>query len=334
MSGDSESTTTSTTGAGSGDTSIRVVVFSGKREDWENWREKFMVKASLRGYEGILLGDDKVPETHDKDGKKKTLKPEEQVIIEANKKGFGDLVLSIDCSTSAGKVAFSMVKGTKTTENPSGNLHAAFIRLKAKFEPNTTPQLVQLTREFHSKKLGRNQDPDIFITNLEALKVKMAELGHNLPDKSLILHVLNSLPEQYELEVKMLEHKMELLKEKNKEIGIEDVRNELNLKYERLKMQVKPTMDHAYYMGTKFKGKCNYCGKYGHKSTECRFRNSNSNKPRNFSNNYSNGASQKFFEKNEKFTKNEGNTQKRENKYCTFCNRKGHDISECRKLKK
>ena len=242
---------TANTGSSSaGDTNIRVVIFSGKREDWENWREKFMVKAAMRNYEGVLMGDDDVPKTHGKDGKKLTLKNDEQLIADANKKGFGDLILSIDCSTSAGKVAFAMVKGTKTVENPGGNLRAAFLRLKAKFEPSTTPQLMQLTREFHSKYLGKNQDPDIFITDLEALKVKMNEMNHDITDKALILHVLNNLSEQYEMEVKMIEHKIELLKAENKEISIEEVRNELNLRYERLKKTTKsnnPT-DYALYM--------------------------------------------------------------------------------------
>jgi hypothetical protein len=66
---------------------------------------------------------------------------------------------------------------------------------------------MQLTKDFHSKVLLRNQDPYMFITELEALKVKMADLEHMVTDKSLILHVLNNLDENYEMEIKMLEHR-------------------------------------------------------------------------------------------------------------------------------
>jgi hypothetical protein len=52
-----------TTTSGTGDTSVRVVVFTGKRDKWETKRYKFMVKAAIRGFESVLLGDDVVPKT-------------------------------------------------------------------------------------------------------------------------------------------------------------------------------------------------------------------------------------------------------------------------------
>jgi hypothetical protein len=73
--------TTSSRGTNAGDTSIRVIVFSGKRDDWESWKEKFTVKAAIRGYEGVLLGDDPVPKTHDTAGVKKTLTADEWSFI-------------------------------------------------------------------------------------------------------------------------------------------------------------------------------------------------------------------------------------------------------------
>jgi transposase-like protein len=67
---------------------------------------------------------------------------------------------------------------------------------------------MQITREFHSKTLQRSGDPDIFMTDLEALKVKMEEVGHEL----------NNLPEQYEMEIKILKHQIQLLKDAKKKI--------------------------------------------------------------------------------------------------------------------
>ncbi len=34
----------------SGETSIKVVTFSGKKKDWPMWEEKFLARASHRGY--------------------------------------------------------------------------------------------------------------------------------------------------------------------------------------------------------------------------------------------------------------------------------------------
>jgi hypothetical protein len=67
------STASTLTGSSTGDTSIRVIIFSGKKDDWENWKEKFVVHASIRGYHDILLGNIAVPETHKEDGTKEAL---------------------------------------------------------------------------------------------------------------------------------------------------------------------------------------------------------------------------------------------------------------------
>jgi hypothetical protein len=116
--------------------------------------------------------------------------------------------------------------------------------------------------------------------------MKLAELEYKITDKALIIHVLNSLNENYAMEIKMIEHKMELAKESSKEVTIQDLRSELNLPYERLKELNKPTtvMNHAYYMGTKFRGKCNWCGKIGHKESECRYRIAGKPKSTNYTN--------------------------------------------------
>jgi hypothetical protein len=39
----------------SGKTSIKVVTFSGKKKDWPTWEEKFLARASHRGYKHILM---------------------------------------------------------------------------------------------------------------------------------------------------------------------------------------------------------------------------------------------------------------------------------------
>ena len=93
------SATGATTTTSSGETSIRVVVFSGKRDDWESWKEKFSVKAAIRGYEDILDGTETVPATHFTDGTKRNLTADEETIINNNKKGFGEFVLIMSIIT-------------------------------------------------------------------------------------------------------------------------------------------------------------------------------------------------------------------------------------------
>jgi hypothetical protein len=203
------------------------------------------------------------------------LTADDQAITDKNKKGFGDLVLSIDCTKPQGIIAFAIVKNAKTKEMLGGDLMLTFKRLKIKYKPNTVSQVLKLTKEFHFKQLIKNKDPEIFVMELEALQVKLEDLSHLITDKTIVLEILNNLNEQYDMETKLLEHCIYLYKEevKGKELSIKEVRTELNLRYESFcnnTRQASNTVKHAYYMGTRFKGKCHWCGKIGHKSAECR----------------------------------------------------------------
>ena len=42
--------------ADNGEKAIRFLQFSGNNEDWLMWADKFMARASIRGYEEILVG--------------------------------------------------------------------------------------------------------------------------------------------------------------------------------------------------------------------------------------------------------------------------------------
>jgi gag-polypeptide of LTR copia-type len=182
----SGNSTTSSTGSSlttersHGDYSTKLIPFTGKVEDWESWKTKFQARAMLRGYEGIPMGDDEAPKTHSASGVKKTLTPEDKELVNANQRGFVDRNLSMD-NTGAGKIALKIVMGTKTDpELPGGSLRTAYLHLKNTYESSTEPQLVLINKKFHSTTMKPNQDLDIFITDLEAMKTKMNDLGHKI----------------------------------------------------------------------------------------------------------------------------------------------------------
>jgi hypothetical protein len=61
-----------------GETSIGDILFSGKRDKWETWKEKFLVSASIRGYKDLITVDKEVPKTHDTDVTKCVIDNEEE----------------------------------------------------------------------------------------------------------------------------------------------------------------------------------------------------------------------------------------------------------------
>ena len=53
-----------------------------------------------------------------------------------------------------------------------------------------------------------NQDPDEWITELKELRADLEQMKLKILDEVLFIHILNNLPEEYDMEVKMLENRL------------------------------------------------------------------------------------------------------------------------------
>ena len=288
---------------------IRVIRFSGKEEDWPYWEEKFLSRARRKGFKEILLGKISIKtETEHlaltdagqiKDSTEKR---------EKNATAFEELVLSIDTNTTKGRVAFKLVKSCKNSDYPDGHAFKAWTKLINKFVPKSAPSLLKLKRAFNRSKLtSTSKDPDEWITDLEDLREKLENMtpSHTMTDNDLIIHILNNLPKEYEIDVTNMEDRIGA---SSNALEIDEVRAKLSLRFERLnededKEDNDEEQETAYYSGG-FKGKCYKCGTFGHKASDC---------------------------KKKTDGENSGNSN---GKSCKYCKKQGHDISECRILKK
>ena len=299
--------TTST--AESTESSIRVILFSGKKAEWETWSEKFQAKAMRRGYQDLLTGKMAIPKSTEVLDEKK--EPEKVKARELNGIGFSDLILSMDTEQPAGLVAFKLVKKSKSKDYEAGNIATSWANLKRKYAPKTAPTKISVENEYTKMKMKAGEDPDIFITSMEFLVERLEELGKSVSEEDLIIRILNSLPEGYEIEISQLEEKMG----SQSQPTLEDVREKLSLRYTRGKHNhddddaetVGGKEETALYAGSQFKGKCNFCGKYGHKQADCMEKKLGKPKPK---------GTFRF------------------NGYCRYCNKKGHKEFECQKKKK
>jgi len=109
------------------ESSIRVVMFSGDKRDWVTWSEKWLARAGMKGFKKVATGEVDVP-----DSTVTALDDEQKKAVKANEKGYSDLILSMDTDKAGGRVAFNIVKGTKSSEYPDGNVQLAYERLKKK----------------------------------------------------------------------------------------------------------------------------------------------------------------------------------------------------------
>ena len=90
-----------------------------------------------------------------------------------------------------------------------------------------------------------------------------------------------------------------------------------------------PLITNFHQTCTRFRGKCHWCGKIGHKSVECRLRISGKPKINNDAKSEQSTKSTNS-ESQSTLSSDSGN---RKNKFCTFCKIKGHTVQECRKKK-
>jgi hypothetical protein len=173
-----------------------------------------------------LLEKVKAPKTDEdydmepEEGKKLT------IAADMNKLAYTELILSIYV-----KVAFNLVKGFKNKDYADGNARMAGGRLKNKFEPSSAPSLVKLEKQFRQCSLKKGQDPDIWITELEDYRMRLEELGSSISDNQFILHILNNMMDDYDLQLAMMETRVT---DKSNPLTIDKIRENLNLRFERL----------------------------------------------------------------------------------------------------
>ena len=101
----------------------KIISFSGKKLDWPVWSEKFLARANRKGYKGILLDEEEVPNDEvetdliEEDDERK----KQSELKKKNQEAYEDLVLSIDGESDTGRVVFQLVKGSKSTQFKDGD---------------------------------------------------------------------------------------------------------------------------------------------------------------------------------------------------------------------
>jgi Reverse transcriptase (RNA-dependent DNA polymerase)/gag-polypeptide of LTR copia-type len=303
-------------------TSIKVITFSGKVKDFTMWSEKFMAQANAKGYDDILDGTQKLPE-EDK------VTAADEKIRKLNRNAYRDLLLSM-ADTNEGNVAFGIVRNSKTDDYAKGDACLAWKKLTDKYEPKTAPQETMLFQKFYSSKHEKGTDPDVWISYLEDLRMRLENQGTKMEERAFLMHIMNNVQKEYRFTIQLIENDNK--RGATNPLTLERLRDDLKLQYERdngsdyLEKENKKTYDDTALYAGQFKGKCRKCGKQGHKATDCRVKNySNGNNSNGNNNNNSSG------------NKGRNNFQKQNNgggKFngeCFYCKKLGHRIGDCRK---
>ena len=204
--------------------------------------------------------------------------PTEKVLLlarEANEIAYNDLILACN-----GDVAFGIIETSTTTKIPNGDAKLAWKNLNAKLMPQTNANKVQLMSKFANSSLKSwRKDPDSWINDLEILRNRIRDCGHNIDDHTLIIHILNNLPEKYDNLVENLERNIGA----SQPLTLEERRDALSLKFTKWKLRTEKNGDRQFEKDDEdeekdetaliagnfkrpFEGRCNKCGKFGHKA--------------------------------------------------------------------
>jgi hypothetical protein len=162
------------------------LVFSGKKIHFPVWEEKFLAKSQkkriLQNASGKHYNSQRIRHHQRKttvQGKK------EKINRKANDDCFEDLLLGIDGEKKSGRVAFQIVRSSKTTNNPSGHCSLAWTKLHNKFVAKTAPSLLKLKKKFATSKLKKKEsDPDEWITDLEDIRTRMVDMGSTMSEST------------------------------------------------------------------------------------------------------------------------------------------------------
>ena len=267
--------------------SIEVYKFHNTKEGWHEFALKFRVIADSRGYEKIFDGTKTPPdekeelEILDKDNADTKKEKKEKLVARiANKKGYGDLVMSTE------GISLYMVENATSEKLSKGDLKKAWGRLKRHRNPKTREDKVEVYIKFLNYKLENiRQKPMDWLAFMEKKRTELSNTGHVMEDETFITHLFNSLP-QVEYEGAILVIRDKLRKEK---VDLKEIEQILEDKYQSMK-NVKGWDDEEddYALFTshtnkkkckkQFKGRCAYCREYGHKAVDCPNKKSNQNK--------------------------------------------------------
>ena len=171
---------------------------------------------------------------------------------------------------------------------------------------------MELKKKFTGSKLQTNEDPIIWITKMERMKYRLKnQFGTTYEDDDFLMQLINGLNKQYDDLRTHLDYQMGSTWEK---LTLEKLKMQLQVKYERSK-ESTPDEETALLI-KQFKGDCRVCGKIGHKGADCwTLERNKSKRPMSC-----------------KVNNNTKNNNK--DKFCTYCNIKGHEDYYCFKKRR
>ena len=282
--------------------------------------------ARARGFAGILLGTEKAPRADEEIDKKKAdgsyelteaERKEKKRLRQANGNAYINLQLSCE------ELTYDLVSLAKTEELPDGCTRDALERLTSEYDLTEGEDKITLLSMFQQNQLeDARTNITIWLTSLAIQINKLKKLNHVLDEEYQITHMLASLRREYSSVVEQVKIDrrtgstlitMDEIKKRLKECYMQ-LKREHGWSEDEMALNMKSSSNQSKNIkkgnkGMFFKGRCNHCGKYGHKKADC----------------------WDLKSKHESGQENERKGQKDKSKVgCFKCKKLGHYANECK----
>ena len=231
-------------------------------------------------------------------------------------------------------ISFTIVQNAASEELPSGDLKKAWERLERRWNPKTREDKAEVYTKFLNYKLeNTRQRPMDWIAFMEKKRAELMNTGHIMSDETFITHLLNSLSQTvYEGAILVIKDKL-----RRSILEITEIEQILEDKFQAIKQAKvwdEEEDDYALFVspsnkkGPKkaFKGRCGYCGEFGHKAADCPNKKSNQNK----------GQKPKFHQKKKQWGRGDPNSKGHIDMSkinCYNCAEFGHFARDCPKAR-
>ena len=309
----------------------RAPTFDGDKAKWPFYKkrmESYLARSGLGDMLREQTSDDLKRDEYvfpDATDQQKADKEEGENLQKMNRKAAGIIMNSITTDTKKGQAVFYLVEKFHDADLgfAGGQFWKEWGALKKRFDTVKAKTLQELEEEYYTAKMTEEDEPSLWITDLERLKIKLKEKKHDIPEEDFLNGILNKLPESkdpgvmHPYQVKKMFIKEDMAKA-GSSYDLDDLILDLEEVYkdhfeEKETTKSKNEGERGFYTtGGGYKGKCRNCGKMGHQSKDCWSKKGKEN------------GGGKYPKKSEPGKKFEGE--------CFHCHKKGHRMSECWKL--
>ena len=234
--------------------------------------------ARARGFAGILLGTEKAPRADEVIDKKKAdgtyelteaERKEKKRLRQANGNAYINLQLSCE------ELPYDLVSLIKTEELPDGCARDAWEMLTSEYDLIEGEDRIILLSMFQQNQL---EDVRTNITVWLTIQVnKLKKVNHVFYEEYQITHFLASVPREYSSVVEQVKIDrrtgsilitMDEMKTRLKESYLQ-LKREHGWSEDEMALNMKRSSNQSQNIKKGNKGRCNHCGKYGHKKADC-----------------------------------------------------------------